>query len=499
VKWSGRLLLCAIGTLFGCAGLAIAPASSSSGRAGETWLEIETAHFRVFTDLAELPALDLVQSLEEVRAGLLTLSWAKAPGPPDRSQVVVLARPAEFSRLRGDSFAAGELAYRSGFGRVIVFSPGPKSTLSTIAVHELAHELSHWFIPVQPVWFAEGLATFLETLTVDRQTGLARLGQISEARAAWLQRHMWSSEKLFATTEAVGIDPRQGASFYCSAWLLTHFLLNQHNVAFGRFQQQLAKLRDWRAAWQEELPQLTTAPLDASLVAYGQRSEFSIQETELHLPAFEAKVRRLSKAEAHGILARTAYVAGNEALAELERREAQRLDPTEVSAAEVEFDGLPSDAARAELARRVSLAHPRNANAWLLLARSDTSPRLRAAALERARALSPDHPYVHWLSGWQALDEQRPEAALEHAHRVLRRWSVTPNVLELEVRALAANGGCDVAHRIVADAPATMTTRCESRDTHEPMPCDGALKRALAASCPTPGARRSASRQRAER
>ncbi|HKO92614.1 MAG TPA: DUF1570 domain-containing protein, partial [Polyangiaceae bacterium] len=464
-----------------------------------TWLEIETAHFHLHTDLAELPARDLAQSLEEVRAGLLTLSWAKAPGPPDRSEVVVFARPSEFSRVRGDSRAAGELAHRPGFGRLIVFSPGAEATLSTTAVHELAHELSFWFIPVQPTWFAEGLATFLETLTVDRATGRARLGEISKSSAAWLQGHLWSSGKLFATSEALSIDPRESASFYSSSWLLMHYLLNQHNVAFGRFQQQLAKLRDWRVVWQVELPQLTTAPLDASLVAYGRRSEFSIKEAELHLPAFEAKVRRLSAAEAHGVLARTAYVVGNEALAEQELEKAQRLDPSDVNAAEVEFSRLTSDPARVELARRISKAHPRSANAWLLLARSDTSPQLRAAALERARALSPEHPHVHWLSGWQALAERRPEAALAHAHRVLRRWAVTPNLLALEVHALAANGGCDVARRIVADAPVTMNARCESLQTHQPVPCDTELKQALAAACPAPSAPRSASRERAER
>jgi hypothetical protein len=83
----------------------------------------------------------------------------------------------------------------------------------------------------------------------------------------------------------------------------------------------------------------------------------------------------------------------------------------------------------------------------LLLAQSDASPELRSAALEHARQLAPEDPLVHWYSAWTALERGQAEQALEHSHRVLRRWPVTPNVLSLEVRALAANGGCDVAQK----------------------------------------------------
>jgi predicted Zn-dependent protease len=178
---------------------------------------------------------------------------------------------------------------------------------------------------------------------------------------------------------------------------------------------------------------------------------------------------------------------GNETLAEQERTAAQQLDPDEVRAAEVEFAGLSDskdEAARRQLAQRVAKTHPKSATAWLLLAQSDASPELRSAALEHARQLAPEDPLVHWYSAWTALERGRAEQALEHSHRVLRRWPVTPNVLSLEVRALAANGGCDVASKIVWAARSTLTGNCSRGVTHEAIPCSRGPEEAEAEVCP---------------
>src|SRR6187549_3736680 len=51
----------------------------------EEWLELETPHFSIYTDLTELPARHMAQSLEDARAALLAGAWPGAKGPPGRT------------------------------------------------------------------------------------------------------------------------------------------------------------------------------------------------------------------------------------------------------------------------------------------------------------------------------------------------------------------------------------------------------------------------------
>jgi hypothetical protein len=125
-----------------------------------------------------------------------------------------------------------------------------------------------------------------------------------------------------------------------------HYLQNKHNAAFGRFQVELARLSDWRDAWRKHLPELTPERLDAGMVAYANGSQFATWEAPLQMPPFEAHVRRLSAAQAHGVQARTAWLMGNEALAEQERTAAQQLDPDEVRAARSSSPGCRTQRTR---------------------------------------------------------------------------------------------------------------------------------------------------------
>src|SRR6185295_12340490 len=81
----------------------------------------------------------------------------------------------------------------SGFFAASLYQPfialragGSDQTRLTIR-HELAHHLSRFFIPRQPSWLAEGLASFFETLAYDRDRGEILIGLPSPQRLAVLR------------------------------------------------------------------------------------------------------------------------------------------------------------------------------------------------------------------------------------------------------------------------------------------------------------------------
>jgi tetratricopeptide (TPR) repeat protein len=355
-------------------------------------------------------------------------------------------------------------------------------------VHELAHDLSQWFMPMQPLWFSEGMASFLEGLEFNRSTSVAQLGEVSKVHVEFLKRSGFvvRTDKLFSAKQSIHEDPRETGSFYASCWLLTHYLINQHNDGFARFQQEIARLNDWRTAWDAALPGLTPELLNDNLVAYTQRAQFSVLEAPIERAVFDPQVRALSPAQAHGLQARTAWMLGNQALALEEVRRARALEPGELNAALTRFFVQPPTAtqARADIAREIVAAYPSSADALMLQAQMASAPAERAAALANAQAVAPDRPDLRRLLAQAALQEGRAEEALDHAQVVLRRSPMTPSVLSLQMRAMAANDGCDIAKKIADTADGLYGEQCRvTSSSGGEIPCSSFLRETLTEVC----------------
>src|SRR5439155_5383116 len=58
-----------------------------------------------------------------------------------------------------------------------------------IATHELTHVISYDALPDQPRWFAEGLASFFETVKLDEHYNVVQLGAPMPGRASTLLHH----------------------------------------------------------------------------------------------------------------------------------------------------------------------------------------------------------------------------------------------------------------------------------------------------------------------
>jgi tetratricopeptide (TPR) repeat protein len=435
----------------GCGAGALA--SVQSGH--ERWLEVVTPHFVLSTNQLSAQALDTARALEEVRASLLTLAWTGAREPPQgRVDVVVFRRPSDFDRYSGLRAATTGVAFgRPGSPRLLSFSPGANNGIPIVIVHELSHDLSAWFMPFQPPWFSEGLATYLETTRYDRSSHLAVMGATSESKLAWLRatRSLLSSQKLFAVKERTYDDVRETQSFYASAWFLVHYLLNGESIRFANFQRRLAHLEGWRDAWEEAFPGLSPEQLDQQLLAYAKEAAFVELSAPVPIDAFEPKQRVLSEAEMHGVLAELASMQQPE-LAGQELREALRLDPDELNALVLRFHALShGDPARLEVAQRAVTAHPGKAEAWLLLAQAADAG-VSEQALQHAYQLEPAHPGVALLMARQRMRLHDARGALPYTRLAIRRSPPSVELVELHLQALVAHHNCADARLLEQNA-----------------------------------------------
>lgn len=446
MKFHGALLWLLLLLAAGCGGSTL----SSGASRRERWLEVVTPHFVLHTDLHEPAARDVARTLEEMRAALLQLAWTGAREPPrGRMDVVVFRSPGEFNRhVASGRVLSGVAMSRPGERKLLSFHAGQGSGVPRVIIHELAHAISAWFMPLQPSWFAEGFAGYLENTTYDRDTGVAVLGRLSQDYQSWLRASgaILSSKDLFAASTPPHDGPYSGSYFYSSAWLLVHYLLNQESESFGEFQRRLGRLQDWRSAWVTAFPGLSHEQLDQRVVAYAARMQFETLSGPLRLPAYEPQVRVLSDAEAHGTRARVAR-SGNPQLARREADEALRLDPNELGALRARFSALDEQATRErlELGERAVAAHPRRAEAWWLLARASIDAGTAAAAVERAHQLDPEHPGVALAMAESLLQRGDASAALPFTRLAVRAGAPDRHALAVHLQALAGTRNCERA------------------------------------------------------
>lgn len=457
-SWLLAVLGVAVSLFAGCGGASFNTRPST----WERWIEIVTPHFVIATDIPEPRALVMAQALEDSRAALLASAWPGAKDPRARTRVMLFARQRDLSRYAGRG-SQGVVFTRSGFERLLAFTPGSMGDVPIVAAHELVHDLSRWFLPVQPLWLSEGLAMELESLEIDRASGQVLTGAVSRGGVEWLRsaRSIPSATELFALRDPSSLHSRDIESFYLGSWALVQYLRSEEPEPFGRFQEALMRLTPWRPAWEQSFPGLTDAELDRKLRAYLARGRFTTWRTTFTPPVFTPEVRALSRAEVHGARALLANTSGEE-VSGAEVEAALELDPNELTALTVRFHSLTgrSRQTRAEIAARAVNAHPGAVGAWLLAALAAEDVAARRGALAQAERLDPDHPGVIGLLAEDALARNDPRSALVHVRDAQRRSGVTPKNLALQFAALAAWNRCDDAAVVLERSTLLLDPQC---------------------------------------
>src|SRR5438105_4094028 len=170
--------------------LCLALACARHPRAADplAFIELQSEHFVLRTDLAEPEAREVAAQLELVRAALIATSWHNAKPVPGHVQVIDLAARSELQEFAAegiDGFVTSD-----AFGeRILVMSAEQSPEELTVLKHEMAHVISNEFLVRNPRWVAEGIACYLETMHFDRASHKVSVGDPGPERLAYL-RHV---------------------------------------------------------------------------------------------------------------------------------------------------------------------------------------------------------------------------------------------------------------------------------------------------------------------
>lgn len=404
------------------------------------WHELRSEHFTLRTDLPLDDARRAVVDLEEVRAGLLAVSWHAATSSSERTQVIEFADAEEMQ----DYAVPGMAGFVTGdaFDDPIMVFNGSRTARQRIFLnHELAHVITNEFLVRNPYWVAEGLACYLETLRIDATAGRVEVGSPDEDRLEFLLHEpaygYWS---LMRNSRGVwDMSARDGYAFESNAFILVHWLIDTRPAAFEKMMRSLARGEDRYYAFSSSFPDLTENSMRQGIDAYTKNAKTRMGLRTAKVAPWKGDVvqRPLPPGEVYALLADLQRISPG--YGETPERSA-RLQSLLASALK-EDPGNPlalkiSKGGDAGLSTR---QHPDDWRAWVLLA--DRNPDDRTS-IEKAAELAPDNPNVLSRLAWADQERGDQALALRHAARAVELAPARPWTLDTLAHMEAAAGKC---------------------------------------------------------
>jgi hypothetical protein len=375
--------------------------------------------------------------------------------------------------LRSDEYghfvhkAAGNFVSEALFQPLLFTSPGGEwNTFSAdVRKHELAHYVSTLYVPMQlqPRWFAEGLAGYLETIRYDAATGEVEIGHSPRdyqylrymKQATWDELWSWDPAETYESQEE---------RLYETSWAILHYIFDQRHADLLEYEHALARGAAGRWAWEKIFPDLDERGLHEAVEKYLNRGDFKVTRAVVapvsigltRHPLVEADVLGLRGAF-YMITRRLSRRAPDESerLAKLSLAASFKADPASFWANQVSyfyFDELPGSA---ELAKRAISRQEDNWLAWVWYAdvlRTAKSPvGEERSALDKAQKLAPNNRLVLTrlaelearTGAWQSSLELANQAAVSPPRRV--------DTMVVRAAALSHLGHCNLAEAIETD------------------------------------------------
>ena len=209
---------------------AAATAEASLPPEKDDWIQIETAHFTIFSNAPEKRALDLGKSLERFRAVLSAFQSNLQIDSPQPNLIFIFRNKESFNsyNLR----VGGKLAEVSGMFHAgwdanyitmtAIWNEDPRPTI----YHEFTHQFINNNLSVVPAWFNEGLAEYYSTFVGDERQ--ASIGRPVAGHVQWLSFHSLIPLKLLLEQDYnpdIYTEVTRGGTFYAQSWALVHYLL----------------------------------------------------------------------------------------------------------------------------------------------------------------------------------------------------------------------------------------------------------------------------------
>ena len=407
---------------------------------GPQWIQVETPHFRLATDMD-------AQTAEEV-AGMLEGWWQAMTlvvareqglghgdggrqGAPEPFLAIGLRSKSEREGVHYD-FSGIFMAFQIAPPAISIGDVSDDYGRQTVR-HELAHAFLHARLPRIPRWLNEGMAVYLQMSDIDERSHAVTWGvrNISDTR---LYREAGTSitiERLLSPEgwSGFGYGPRE---FY--AGLLVHMLVNHHPGELDCYLRKLETDIDLDAAFTSCFASRAKWPSELDDYAY---STFNTRTAPFEPPALHPRTTTLSDAETHAVLAILdlmaapaaipRYRAEHEQRARANIRRALELDPNQLRAGLLHLEE-PDLAPRsfADLSAALVRSHPAEWRVWVARTWAEgISGAEEQQAAEQAFHLAPDETQVLHLAAVRSLVQGKWEEAYAFANRTWLRGSTT--------------------------------------------------------------------------
>ncbi len=204
------------------------------------WCVYPTDHFEILSDLRPRQIKRLAAELEVFRQ--TAAQFIPGTGAANLPIRIVVFRDRDDFRETMNSPKFGGFMQPSLRGATLVLGPQDANRLlHTTARHEYSHYLLRNRIEVSfPVWYDEGLASFLSTMSTRRRSVV-----VGEAPARHLDSRLRRSAvglaELIEERDVYTWEPNKLNDFYTGAWTLVHYLTLGHLAGFEDRRERLSR------------------------------------------------------------------------------------------------------------------------------------------------------------------------------------------------------------------------------------------------------------------
>lgn len=433
----------------GCAGARL-------GSGQQRWHEVETQHFKLYTDLPRAEAQGQAAELERLLHAFEHSAFQIKGELPLKLNVVMFASDMAFhdySRDEIGGYVVRDLLYEPW---MVVPAPNRTAGLQVLN-HELTHHITMLAMQNQPAWLLEGLATYFESAQFEEGGTRFVVGRVPLRYFHVLRERRLVPPSVLMQPEGFRTD----APSYASAWALVHYLMSKRGAQFASYQQLLAKGVGFTRAFAEAFLDLTPTQLDAEVASY--LSDGLYESVSFVVPPQQAapvRERVLARADEHALSG--LLWSGCPRCSERHQGRAKESfqlaladDPMQVQAKAISVQDGAGDAL-AE-ARRLTEAHPQHWLSWLTLAlaahaiepASELSTQLADQAAERAVTLAPSQAYAWMARAFRFAAHGDRDQALRAADKAYHLQRNAPNLLISRAALLAGLADCGPLHELV--------------------------------------------------
>ncbi len=230
------------------------PAGAAAALPPDTdrWIQVQTAHFVLYSNASERRTLDLGKRLERFRATLSRFNKKFSVDPPVTTSIYVFKDDASLTpykkRFNGRPVELSGLFAGHPDGYYIILNGEKQGDPLQIIYHEYTHHFLENNLHNIPPWFNEGLAECYGTFRADEKT--ASIGLTQNDHVLFLREHdLMPLHDLFSIT-AESADYNEGERrgvFYAESWALMHYLMwdkPERRPQFLRFLERLGRGED---------------------------------------------------------------------------------------------------------------------------------------------------------------------------------------------------------------------------------------------------------------